>query len=229
MQAMMFETEATDQDIEPYINKTIDTNDFVEASYESEELNDFDVNIEFEEDEDNVERIMGKVFDTPDEAYTFYNDYSFLHGFGIRKDDTIKSTKTNEPYRKYYVCCKEGFKRVDKNDSSGNEKKHRRDIRTGCQAKLRITRQEDGKWLVDLFNDTNNHELKMTPTMVIKHRPHSNFHHSIEGKSLMVQFGQAGLKSSQIKKVVNIMKTSNVADVTSKQRIDVLFEHPKKT
>nr|KAJ0208623.1 hypothetical protein LSAT_V11C400219920 [Lactuca sativa] len=184
----------------------------VKATYESEELNDFDVNIEFDKDNDNVEKILGKVFDTPDEAYTFYYDYSFLHGFGIYKDDTVKSTKTNEPYWKYYVCCKVGFKWVDKNDSSGNEKKHHRDVRTGCQAKFRIAIQEDGKWLMDIFNDTHNNKLTMKPTEVIKHRSHSNFHRSIEGKSLMVQFGHAGLKPSQIKKAVNTMKSINVAD-----------------
>ncbi|XP_023731549.1 protein FAR1-RELATED SEQUENCE 5-like [Lactuca sativa] len=225
---MMFESEAADQAIEPYINENVDINDFVESTYESDELNDFGVNIEFDEDDVNNERILGKVFDTPDDAYTFYNNYSFLHGFGIRRDDTIKNPKTNEPFRKIYVCNKEGFKRTDKNDSSENEKKRRRDVRTGCQAKLRITRQEDGKWLVDSFNDTHNHDLTMTPTKVMKHRSHSNFHRSIEGKSLMVQFGQVGLKPSQIKKAVNTMKTSNVADVTSKQCVDVLSEHRKQ-
>ncbi|XP_023763062.1 protein FAR1-RELATED SEQUENCE 5-like [Lactuca sativa] len=107
-------------------------------------------------------------------------------------------------------------------------KKCRRDVRAGCQAKLRITRQEDGKWLVDPFNDTHNHDVTMTPTKVMKHRSHSNFHRSIEGKSIMVQFGQVGLKPSQIKKAVNTLKTSNVADVTSKQCADVLSEHRKQ-
>ncbi|CAI9297405.1 unnamed protein product [Lactuca saligna] len=225
---MMFESEAADQAIEPYINDNVDINDFVESTYESDELNDFEVNIEFDEDDVNDERILGKAFDTPDDAYTFYNNYSFLHGFGIRRDDTIKNPKTNEPFRMIYVCNKEGFKRTDKNDSSENEKKHRRDVRTGCQEKLRITRQEDGKWLVDSFNDTHNHDLTMIPTKVMKYHSHSNFHCSIEGKSLMVQFGQAGLKPSQIKKVVNTMKTSNAADVTSKQCVDVLSEHRKQ-
>ncbi|CAI9284751.1 unnamed protein product [Lactuca saligna] len=117
---------------------------------------------------------------------------------------------------------------MEKNASSENEKKRCRYVRTGCQAKLRIPRQEDGKWLVDSFNDTHNHDLTMTPTKVMKHRSHSNFHRSIEGKSLMVQFGQAGLKPSQIKNVVNMMKTSNVADVTSKQCADVISEHRKQ-
>ncbi|XP_052621639.1 protein FAR1-RELATED SEQUENCE 5-like [Lactuca sativa] len=228
LQTIMSEVEATNQAIEPYITEDIDRNDYVEATYECQKINSIGMNVEFDEDEVNDESILGKVFDTPDDAYTFYNDYSFLHGFGIRRDDTIKNPKTNEPFRKIYVCNKEGFKRMDKKDSSENEKKRRRDIRTGCQAKLRITRQEDGKWLVDSFNDTHNHDLTMTPTKVMKHRSHSNFHRSIEGKSLMVQFGQAGLKPSQIKKVVNTMKTSNVADVTSKQCADVLSEQRKQ-
>nr|KAJ0192343.1 hypothetical protein LSAT_V11C800419870 [Lactuca sativa]KAJ0210957.1 hypothetical protein LSAT_V11C400218080 [Lactuca sativa] len=228
LQTTMSEAEATNQAIEPYITEDSDTNDYLEATYECEKTNSIGENIEFDEDEVNKESILGKVFDTPDDAYTFYNDYSFLHGFGIRRDDTIKNPKTNEPFRKIYVCNKEGFKRMDKNASSENEKKRRRDVRTGCQAKLRITRQEDGKWLVDSFNDTHNHDLTMTPTKVMKHRSHSSFHRSIEGKSLMVQFGQAGLKPSQIKKAVNTMKTSNIADVTSKQCADVLSEQRKQ-
>ncbi|XP_023745855.2 protein FAR1-RELATED SEQUENCE 5-like [Lactuca sativa] len=143
---MVLETEATDKAIKPYINKNVDINNFVEATYETEELSDFGVNIKIDKDDVDDERILGKVFDTPDDAYTFYNDYSFLHGFGIRRDDTIKNPNTNEPFRKIYVCNKEGFKRMDKNDSSENEKKRHRDVRTGCQAMLRITRQEDGKW-----------------------------------------------------------------------------------
>ncbi|KAL7582419.1 protein FAR-RED ELONGATED HYPOCOTYL 3-like [Lactuca sativa] len=162
LQTIMSEVEATNQAIEPYITKDIDRNDYVEATYECQKINSIGMNVEFDEDEVNDESILGKVFDTPDDVYTFYNDYSFLHGFGIRRDDTIKNPKTNEPFRKIYVYNKEGFKRMDKKDSSENEKKRRRDIRTGCQAKLRITRQEDGKWLVDSFNDTHNHDLTMT-------------------------------------------------------------------
>nr|KAJ0187616.1 hypothetical protein LSAT_V11C900478250 [Lactuca sativa] len=111
---VMFQTEVTDQAIELYLNENVVTNDFVEATFEYEEFKDFDVNIEFDEDKDNVNRILGNIFGTLDDAYTFYNDYSFLHGFSIHKDDTIKSTETNEPYRKIYVCNKEGFKRLEK-------------------------------------------------------------------------------------------------------------------
>ncbi|KAL4575718.1 hypothetical protein LXL04_011802 [Taraxacum kok-saghyz] len=106
--AIMFEPEATD---------------LVIVTHESEKVNGSDINTERAEDEGTDESILGKVFDKPDDAYNFYNDYAFLHGFGIRKDDTIKNTTTNEAYRKMYVCNKEGFKRLEKNASIGNEKK----------------------------------------------------------------------------------------------------------
>ncbi|CAI9272323.1 unnamed protein product [Lactuca saligna] len=174
------------------------------------------------------ESILGKVFDTPDDAYTFYNDYAFLHGFGIRIDTTFKHKTTKEPYRKIYVCDKEGFKRLDDNASSGIEKKRRREVRIGCKAELRISKNKDGKWFVDSFNDTHNHELSMTPTKVMKHRSHAKFHRLTECKSLMVDLGQAGLKPCQVRKAINAMKTSTVADVTSKQCADVLSEQRKQ-
>ena len=175
----MLETEATDKDKELHINEDVVTSDFVGATYESEKINSDDLVLECEKDEDTDESMLGKVFDTPDDAYNYYNDYSFLHGFGIRKDDTFKNPTTNEAYRKMYVCNKEGFKRLEKNASIGNEKKRRRDVRTGCQAMLRITRQKDGKWMVDSFKDTHNDDLIMTPTKVMKHRLRSKFHRSI--------------------------------------------------
>ncbi|CAI9260010.1 unnamed protein product [Lactuca saligna] len=89
---------------------------------------------------------------------------------------------------------------------------------------LRISKKKDGKWFVDLFDDTHNLELSITPTKVMKHRSHTKFHRTVECKSLMVQLNQSGLKPSQIKKAINAIKTSNEVDVTSKQCVDVLSE-----
>nr|KAJ0224650.1 hypothetical protein LSAT_V11C100002060 [Lactuca sativa] len=49
----------------------------------------------------------------------------------------------------------------------------------------------------------------------------------MECKSLIVELGQAGLKPSQVENAINAMKTSNEADVTSKQCVDVLSEQRK--
>ncbi|KAL6524011.1 hypothetical protein OROMI_031106 [Orobanche minor] len=186
------------------------------------------MDMDFEFDEFNGETIVGKVFDTLEDAYTFYNRYAFLHGFGIRIHWEHKNKITNEPYRKMYVCNKQGFKRV-KVDSSGMDmKKRRRDLRTGCEAVLRVSKTKDGKWVVDKFYDIHNHDLTTTPTKVMKHHSHGKFHRSMACKSLMAELGQSGLRPSQIKKAVNAMKSPYDPDVTSKQCADILSEQRKQ-
>ncbi|CAI9277452.1 unnamed protein product [Lactuca saligna] len=147
--------------------------------------------------------------------------------FECEKDESIVGKGTNEPYRKILVCDKEGFKREDGDTSSGHEKKHRREVKIGCKAMLRISKKNDGKWFVELFDDMLNHELSSTPTKVMKHRSHVKFHRTTVCKSLMLKLNQLGLKPSQIKKAINAMKTSNEVDVTSKQCVDVLSEQRK--
>ncbi|XP_023734634.1 protein FAR1-RELATED SEQUENCE 7-like [Lactuca sativa] len=198
------------------------------STFESEKINNDGVNLGCDEGAGNDQSIIGKVFDTPNDAYTFYNDYAFLHGFGIRIHWKFKNKTTNEHYRKTYVCNKEGFKCLKVNNSSGKVIKRRREVRTGCKAMTRISKQKDEKWIVDKFNDTHNHALSLTPTKVMKHRSHGKFHRTMECRSFMVQFGQVGLKPSQIKKAINAMKTSDEADVTSKQCADVLSEQRKQ-
>ncbi|CAI9290267.1 unnamed protein product [Lactuca saligna] len=70
IEGIVFETELAEQAIEPYINENVNTNDFVEATCESEELNDFGVNIKIDEDNVNDERILRKIKDD----YTKFND-----------------------------------------------------------------------------------------------------------------------------------------------------------
>nr|KAJ0215641.1 hypothetical protein LSAT_V11C300144970 [Lactuca sativa] len=198
----MNETEVDVHPIETHITEDVDIDGLSIATYDSEKINRVDVNANCDKDEVNNETILGKVFDTTDDVYAFYNDYAFVHGFGIRIHTTHKNKETNEPYRKILVCDKEGFIREDGNTSSGHEKKHRREVRVGCKAMLRISKKKDGKWFVDLFDDTHNHELSITPTKVMKHRSHAKFHRTVECKSLMMQLNQSGLKPSQIKKVL---------------------------
>lgn len=58
----------------------------------------------------------------------------------------------------------------------------------------------------------------------MKHRSHGKFHRSIACKSLMLELGRSGMRSCHVKKAVNAMKPPNVADLTSKQCFDILFE-----
>ncbi|GJR39375.1 FAR1-related sequence 5-like protein, partial [Tanacetum coccineum] len=176
----------------------------------------------------NDDNIIGKFFDTPDDAYTFYNQYAFVHGFGIRIHWKYKNKTTNEVYRKLFVCNKQGFKKQKGDNSSEVSKKRRRDVRTGCEAELWISKTKGGKWCVDIFNDTHNHDLTTTPTKVMKHRSHNKFHRSMACKSLMVELGKSGLRPCQVRKVVNAMKSPNEPTITSKQCAHILAEERKK-
>ncbi|XP_076951169.1 protein FAR1-RELATED SEQUENCE 5-like [Bidens hawaiensis] len=200
------------------------SNNGSDVEVDETEVADLDIGVEKEVP---IE-VIGQVFDTPDDAYEFYNGYAFLHGFGIRKRVTHKNKTTNEAYRKKYVCNKEGFKDLKRDGSAGEAKKRRRNLRTGCEAFLRISKGKDGKWFVNAFNNAHNHEITATPTKVMKHRSHGKFPRSLVCKSLMLELGQSGLRPCQIKKVVNTMKNPSENDVTSKQCADILGEQRKQ-
>ncbi|KAJ9550561.1 hypothetical protein OSB04_014606 [Centaurea solstitialis] len=210
----------------------IDANGYLvnleDSENENENQTQVDVNFDFDENEFDGETFVGKIFNKLEEVYAFYNQYAFLHGFGIRSHWVHKNRNTNEPYRKIYVCNKQGFKRVKVDSSGVGTKKCRRDLRTGCEAELQVSKTKDGKWVVDKFSDTHNHDLTTTPTKVMKHRSHAKFHRPMACKSLMVKLGQSGLRPSQIKKAVNAIKSPFEADVTSKQCADILSEQRKQ-
>nr|KAJ0206479.1 hypothetical protein LSAT_V11C500273740 [Lactuca sativa] len=128
---------------------------------------------------DGNESIMGKIFDTPHDAYI-----RFIMNMIFYMCWAYKHKTTNEAYRKMYVCNKQWFKRSNANSLYRNAKK----------------RRKHGKWFVDMFNDTRNHDLSITPTKVMKHLFYVKFHRSLSCKSLLVELDQLGLKSSQIKK-----------------------------
>ncbi|XP_071688077.1 protein FAR1-RELATED SEQUENCE 5-like [Rutidosis leptorrhynchoides] len=194
------------------------------SEFENGKQNDENMDLEsVKDDRDIDESVIGMVFDSPDDAYTFYNRFAFMHGFGIRKQSTFRNKTTNEPYRKIYVCNKEGFKDI----SNDAVTKRRRESRTGCTAMIRISKNKVGKWVVDLFTNIHNHELS-TPSKVMKHRSHGKTHRAMASKSLMLDLSKNGLRPCQIKKVVNSMKDVDAPDVTSKQCADILAEERRK-
>nr|GEW37212.1 hypothetical protein [Tanacetum cinerariifolium] len=102
--------------------------------------------------------------------------------------------------RKLFVCNKQGFKKQKGDNSSEVSKKCRRDVRTGCEAELWISKTKGRKWCLDIFNDTHNYDLNTTPTKVMKHRSHNKFHRSMACKSLMVELGKSVLRPCQVRK-----------------------------
>nr|GEU39620.1 hypothetical protein [Tanacetum cinerariifolium] len=145
---------------------------------------------------------------------------------GLEKDEC--NDVTNEAYGRKFVCNKEGFKDLKGKGPDGGDKKWCMDLRTRCEAFLRINISKDRKWFVKEFKNAHNHELTITPTKVMKYRSHRKFHRSMACKSLMSELSHSGLKPCHIKKVVNSMKNPLEPDVTSKQCVDVISEERKQ-
>ncbi|KAK2976154.1 hypothetical protein RJ640_006824 [Escallonia rubra] len=88
-------------------------------------------NVDYENfDNFDSQQIDGKIFDTLEAAYEFYNQYALLNGFGTRKHNAHKIRATGAIFRRQFVCNKEGFKKLDDKRPNVNEKR-RRDLRTG--------------------------------------------------------------------------------------------------
>ncbi|TVU21368.1 hypothetical protein EJB05_30998, partial [Eragrostis curvula] len=91
---------------------------------------------------------MGTVFNSCQEAWDFYNLYSWEIGFGIRYG--ISRTNDNEYMTKMNIVCScEGRPEHEDSDS----------IRTQCKAMIRLLRTKDHGWYITRFVGDHNHPL----------------------------------------------------------------------
>ncbi|KAM0860237.1 hypothetical protein ACQ4PT_046695 [Festuca glaucescens] len=123
---------------------------------------------------------MNMIFDTDDEAYKFYNDYSLICGFSIMRSTMYNSRKSVEKLTTTRTFqCNRGGKPVDEEELERRKKqkqlkkqqrtgkpppkttrkRKRNPIQhTGCLAKMVITLKDD-KWVVTGIDLQHNHEL----------------------------------------------------------------------
>ncbi|XP_061360382.1 protein FAR1-RELATED SEQUENCE 6-like [Gastrolobium bilobum] len=116
-----------------------------------------------DDSEFNEPPILGRVFETAEEAYDFYNDFAKVKGFGIRKRYFNKSRRTQQPCLWNYVCSKQGVKNLHDKRIDVSNVKRRRDTRTDCLAMFQIKLVNE-LWKVEKFNDSHNHPLINTPS-----------------------------------------------------------------
>lgn len=88
------------------------------------------------------------------EAYMLYNQYSYKHGFGIRRTKTDWNKK-REITGKEFVCHMNGVKNYKKAESSTF---NRLTKRTGCKARIRFHVIE-GKYVAVTHDMVHNHEM----------------------------------------------------------------------
>ncbi|XP_061359450.1 protein FAR1-RELATED SEQUENCE 5-like [Gastrolobium bilobum] len=157
-----------------------------------------------DDSEFNEPPILGRVFETAEEAYDFYNDFAKVKGFGIRKRYFNRSRRTQQPCLWNYVCSKQGVKNLNDKRIDVSNVKRRRDTRTDCSAMFQI-KLVNGLWKVEKFNDSHNHPLINTPSKVTKFSSHNDLRRSDFTKSIVSKLYGEGLTSSKISKVVNAM------------------------
>lgn len=112
--------------------------------------------------DDDLKPRIGQCFPNFEAAFQFYQDYSRLCGFDVRRN-TTKRSNNGELSLRYFVCNREGFtdmksKAVADVDSS---KKRRRNMfsRCGCNAKLSLKLIGRESVSVYRFVERHNHKL----------------------------------------------------------------------
>lgn len=106
---------------------------------------------------------IGMEFLTVDDAFQFWKAYSKKKGFGVRKDYDNKDKKTGVIVSKLFVCCKEGLKRVKKDDDDMIQS--RSASRTNCKARLKVfLDRKRERYIVKEFVEEHNHELQPPAT-----------------------------------------------------------------
>uniref|UniRef100_A0ACD5UC92 Uncharacterized protein n=1 Tax=Avena sativa TaxID=4498 RepID=A0ACD5UC92_AVESA len=94
---------------------------------------------------------VGNVFDSTQEAYEFYNMYSWEKGFGIRYGRS-HVTSGGQRRRQDIICSCQGH---DQSNES-------RTVRCGCPAMVRLVRNDDDAWVVSRFVPEHSHPLSVS-------------------------------------------------------------------
>ncbi|XP_019163461.1 PREDICTED: protein FAR1-RELATED SEQUENCE 5-like [Ipomoea nil] len=104
----------------------------------------------------------GQKFDTMEDGITFYMTYAGIVGFDVRHSSD-KRNKYGQIMKKQVVCSREGFKETkDKEtieEGTTKQKRRRTTNRVGCPARLVLTLNKEGKYVVKTFVDRHTHVL----------------------------------------------------------------------
>ncbi|KAE8780413.1 Protein FAR1-RELATED SEQUENCE 5 [Hordeum vulgare] len=95
--------------------------------------------------------VIGTLFDSIDEAYNFYNLYSWEVGFGIRLSKSRLNVNRSRCMQEIVCGC-----------AGKPVKDNTRSSRCGCNAMIRLLRSEDNGWYICEHRSSHNHPLSMT-------------------------------------------------------------------
>ncbi|XP_010930749.1 protein FAR1-RELATED SEQUENCE 5 isoform X1 [Elaeis guineensis] len=166
-------------------------------------------------------------FKSDEEAYQFYNHYSKVVGFSVRKA-WINRRASGVIISRTYVCYKEGYQGNRKDESE--VKKPRQNERTGCLAHLTIKITANGTYRVSEFHPMHNHEL------VAPAKAHTLKSHRVAKKARAVIANAASQKAMMECLVrqaggyrqVTFFSVEDAADKSWAPKVDMEFENDEK-
>ncbi|XP_037463497.1 putative protein FAR1-RELATED SEQUENCE 10 isoform X1 [Triticum dicoccoides] len=98
-----------------------------------------------------VNPAVGTSFDSLDEAYQFYNLYSWEAGFGIRYSKSRLNVERMKCMQEIVCGC-----------AGKPERKNTRSTRCGCAARIKLLRSDDNGWYISEHRPLHNHSLSST-------------------------------------------------------------------
>ncbi|CAH9088451.1 unnamed protein product [Cuscuta epithymum] len=144
-----------------------------------------------EENNIEIEPEIGMVFDSAENAYTFYNSYARRVGFSVRIFRTNKNKVDSKVIqRQVLVCSCEGFYKKVK-----TPQKKRDETRCDCKASFAFKRVPNNKYQVIGFEPVHSHDLAP-----LEHVGYLRSQRKIEftQAELMTTMHASGLKQGQI-------------------------------
>jgi len=103
--------------------------------------------------EEELKQREGLEFANLKECEKFYKSYAHFIDFSIHKS-TSKKNKEGVPKYKYYVCCKQGFRRSSTNVKCSRKVKLTRE---GCNAMVGFKRTNNGRYVLFKFHEGHTH------------------------------------------------------------------------
>ncbi|KAJ1422261.1 FAR1 DNA-binding domain [Sesbania bispinosa] len=113
-------------------------------------------------EEDVGGKVDGEDVDGKEEAYDFYSNYAWCHGFAVRKDDVgyIGRGFGKVKVMRQFVCNREGLRNKKHLERVDRKRESKALTRSNCLAKLRVHLDLwFGKWVVISFEESHNHVL----------------------------------------------------------------------
>ncbi|KAK9159544.1 hypothetical protein Syun_005885 [Stephania yunnanensis] len=106
-----------------------------------------------------LEPYIGMEFKSLEAVREFYELYGMRTGFTIRNGHIRRSHKDNSIIGREFVCSKEGFRAKKYLNMERRTLPPRPITREGCNATLRVSKKEEGKWVVSGFVKDHSHIL----------------------------------------------------------------------